>query len=382
MSLINQMLQDLEQRRTQTAADNGSVLERLNPGPVTEQRRRNNTLIVVISILLVIVIATAWQILVSNEQVEQPEPVLSSSNENQTPQAALPMALPQIENKAQAVTETEQRPAVVEQQVSAIAALPVQVEKQPQKKQNAIKEEQETLLSTAKIVTESVVTETSTPDMEITSAKKQTLEVDKPIITQSIKRKSVPSKEAQASSMFAEASRQLKQGQHSDARQSLKNVLKLVPGHIEARQTLAAIYFSNKQFSLAQKLLTEGRERHPQHVAFALLLARVHTELGRDTQAIAVLEILQPDMSQNSDYYALLAALYQRNANHSASASTYRNLLRVYPGRAVWWMGLGLSLQSLEQNAEALEAYRKAMAGQGISTELRRFVQSRIDSLR
>jgi MSHA biogenesis protein MshN len=101
-------------------------------------------------------------------------------------------------------------------------------------------------------------------------------------------------------------------------------------------------------------------------------------EQGRDLDAITVLESQKPLARDYSDYYALLAALYQRVARHADAARIYQGLVEVFPGRAVWWMGLGISLQSLDKPAGALTAYRRALKAQGLQPELKKFVQQRI----
>ncbi len=180
---------------------------------------------------------------------------------------------------------------------------------------------------------------------------------------------------------YSKASLLIKQGKINKAKQSLRQVLSLNFAHLKARQTLASILFREQAYDEAIEVLELGSIQHPKHVPFTLLLARIYTERGQDPLAVNLLERLQPAVASNSEYYALLAALYQRSAQYNKAAGVYKKLLASFPSRAVWWMGLGLSLQSLQQNKDALDAYKRSLQTQGLTAELRRFIKTRIEQL-
>lgn len=182
----------------------------------------------------------------------------------------------------------------------------------------------------------------------------------------------------QAGNLFSRASDLLKKSQTDEAATLLRKVLTLDAGHSGARELLASLLFHNQQYSEASDILQAGIVERSGYIPFYVLLARVHMEQGQDADAIKVLESQKPLARDYSDYYALLAALYQRGARYTDAVAVYRGLLEVFPGRAIWWMGLGISLQSLDKPAEALTAYQRASRAQGLSTELKKFVQQRI----
>ena len=182
----------------------------------------------------------------------------------------------------------------------------------------------------------------------------------------------------QAVNLFAKASGLLKSRQTGEAMKVLQRALSLDAQHTRARELLASLLFQDAQYIAAAEMLEVGRKQQPGFIPFSLLLARVRMQQGRDTDAIIVLESQKPPARDYSDYYALLAALYQRVARHDDAAKIYRGLVDIFPGRAVWWMGLGISMQSLNKSAEALAAYRRALKSQGLQPDLRKFVQQRI----
>ena len=86
-------------------------------------------------------------------------------------------------------------------------------------------------------------------------------------------------------------------------------------------------------------------------------------------------------MKSNPAHYAMLAAAYQRNGQHLRAAETYRFVLAVQPQRAKWWIGLGISLQALNDRQAALAAFRRAATSQRLEPELSSFVSNRIRQL-
>ena len=185
----------------------------------------------------------------------------------------------------------------------------------------------------------------------------------------------------QVALIYVEANNSLQQGKINNAIELLQKVLAFDSFHIQARETLATLLIKQQKYDQAISVLEQGRIKHPEHASFVLLLARIHTERGQDPLAIVLLEEINPDVASNSDYYALLAALYQRGAQYKKAALVYEKLLSVYPGKAVWWMGLGLSLQTTERKQDALSAYKKALVSQGLNPDLKRFIQTRISTL-
>jgi MSHA biogenesis protein MshN len=73
-----------------------------------------------------------------------------------------------------------------------------------------------------------------------------------------------------------------------------------------------------------------------------------------------------------------MAALQARLGQHPQAITHYQTALRLTPNSGVWWMGLGLSLQAVGRNAEAVEALQRARSGENISPELLAFVEQRL----
>ena len=88
-----------------------------------------------------------------------------------------------------------------------------------------------------------------------------------------------------------------------------------------------------------------------------------------------------PAAQSSPDYLARLAGLLQRQARHREAIDNYQAALRLAPGSGVWLMGLGISLQAVNRNSEAQEAFRRARSSNTLNPELQAFVDQRLKQL-
>jgi len=72
----------------------------------------------------------------------------------------------------------------------------------------------------------------------------------------------------------------------------------------------------------------------------------------------------------------------QRLGRHAEAADAYRAALGAQRATPHAWMGLGISLEALQQKPEAAQAFRNALASGPVSGELRTFAEQRIRALR
>ncbi|MCF6362184.1 MAG: hypothetical protein L3J88_02255 [Gammaproteobacteria bacterium] len=171
----------------------------------------------------------------------------------------------------------------------------------------------------------------------------------------------------------------LGQGSQAEAELALREAVRLAPRSPRAYETLAALYFNSGRLTEAQTLLADGVRLSPRAVGLAQLYARLLAEQGELATALAVLQRASPPLTENADYHALLAALYQRAGRHQPAVWVYRQLLAQRGTQATWWMGLGISLEALDDSASALEAYLKAhQLGAGLSPQVLDYLGSRI----
>ncbi|WP_422910558.1 tetratricopeptide repeat protein [Pseudomonas sp. MAC6] len=119
----------------------------------------------------------------------------------------------------------------------------------------------------------------------------------------------------------------------------------------------------------------------PDDSELRLLLARAQLQAGDTEGAVATLEQNPPRLEQEPTYFALLAASYQQTGQWQNSAELYRRMVALRPSQSTWQLGLAIALEQLDQPAEAGRHYRQALQGQGLDDSARRFASERAKAL-
>lgn len=184
-----------------------------------------------------------------------------------------------------------------------------------------------------------------------------------------------------ADAEFRRAAGLMQQGRIADAIAGYEAALRLDAGHDAARQALVALLLEDKRNADAEKVLLDGLKNKPEHTGLTMLLARLQVERGALEQAISTLEKSLPFADTQADYRAFLAALLQRQNRNEEAITHYQIVLQHAPGNGVWLMGYGISLQAVQRNAEAKDAFQRALDTRTLTPELQAFVQTRIKGL-
>lgn len=185
----------------------------------------------------------------------------------------------------------------------------------------------------------------------------------------------------QADNEFRRASGLLHQGRTGEALAGYEAALRLDAGHDAARQALIGMLLENQRGADAEKVLQGGLEHTPEHGGFAMLLARLQVERDAAQAALDTLLKFLPHNGQQADYRAFVAALLQRLNRHQEAVEHYRAALQLAPDSGIWLMGLGISLQALQRNEEARDAFQRALESRVLSAELQAYVRQRLKEL-
>ena len=379
MSLINKMLQDLEQRNDVAARSEPLAGEvRALPGASASRLGRMAGLLL---LLLLAAGAAAWMLMQPKAAppvvavapaaapvvVPAPSVAATAAVPAPTPMAA-PVAAPpgQSANKSQPVSRAAPqptasgkraaeadvpRPARVAAETSA-SAPPQAVTKKPSK----------------------VVVEEAVPAVEKT-----------PLVAAPAPENRFPkrvSPEQQSDNLYKQAIAQLQQGRGSEVRQSLRRALEANPNNARARQMLAGLLVESNQLEEASVLLREGLKLSPEQSSFSMALARLQLEGGDTAGAMATLEQGLASAGDEPNYHAFYAALLQRTQRHDAAVRHYVMALRSDPAMPSWLVGIGISLQALGKNADAAEAFQRARDGGQLTPQMSQFVEQRLSQLR
>lgn len=171
----------------------------------------------------------------------------------------------------------------------------------------------------------------------------------------------------------------LQEGRVSSAMADLDRALEIDPRNEAARQTYVSLLLEQRRPDDAIRQLRLALGIDPRQPGLAMVLARLQLERGGP--ALQTLLTTLPHAAASADYQAFLAGVLQREGRHAEAAQYYQAALKLSPVNGVWWMGLGISLQADQHRAEAREAFGRARTGDGITPELRSFIERRLTQL-
>lgn len=171
-------------------------------------------------------------------------------------------------------------------------------------------------------------------------------------------------------------------GQMTGAIKKLNGVLKQNALYNEARESLVALYIDQNEVGKARTLLNVGLNLSPDYLPFIELDARLLSLKGNTKAAINMLENHLPNLAENPDYYAFMAALYEKQNDNELATKIYKKLVYMNPHNGNWWFGLGLSLDKLHSDKEASEAYSNAAIEGHLNADSMAFLENRLEALR
>jgi MSHA biogenesis protein MshN len=167
-------------------------------------------------------------------------------------------------------------------------------------------------------------------------------------------------------------------GQINDSADAFVAALREDPRYAPARQAQAGLLIGQSRLDDALALLQEGIALTPQQPILALMLARLQAERNDLAAAADTLKLALPGATRNAEYLGFHAAILQRASRHAEASEQFGAALRLAPANSVWWMGLGISLAATGQNDAAREAFMRAKTTGALPAEAGQYVELRL----
>lgn len=171
------------------------------------------------------------------------------------------------------------------------------------------------------------------------------------------------------------------QGRVQEGMAVLRGALSEDPGHTGSRLALFGLLVEQQRLDEAQTLLQEALARDPAQPQLASRLARLQLERGDVRSAEETLGKAASAGAGNAEFRGFHAAVLQRLNRHKDAVGEYQAALRLSPQAGVWWMGLGISLEADGKQSEAREAFQRAKSTGTLSIELNAFVDQKLRRL-
>lgn len=168
----------------------------------------------------------------------------------------------------------------------------------------------------------------------------------------------------------------------NDAEAAFAAALQQDGGHAPARRALALEWIDRGRLEEAARLLRDGLAQNGQTPQLAIVLARLQAQRDDLQGGISTLRMLLDASvsapAEQAEARALMATLQQSAGQHREAIDSYTAALRQVPQKGAWWVGLGLSLAAEGRPASAAEAFERARATGTLSPELLVYVEQRL----
>jgi len=348
MSLLNQVLQDLEKRKA-----TGDIAEpfQINHVKAVTVTPKKTPYLLFTLIVLTCFIAILSYFLFIRQSVNIDPPALQ-----QTPViAAKEVVTPASQNIT--IKESQQKKPAL-QLAKKPQVLTKNLAKKIKPKQHAVNN---------KVATQQAqVTQIKIPQTPI----KQTLK------SQAIKTLS-PEQKAEKFYKTAE-----KQHNIIEQQRNLESTLKLNPQHINARLLLSSILLQQGLTEKTTNILEQGLSLFPKNMRLINLRSQLLLQNKQAQIALTLLHRLDATYVQDETYLSLLASAYQQNNNNENSLNVYQKLVTINPKKAEYWLGLAISLEKQGNTRQALNAYQQALNKNTLKIVIVSYIKQRISILK
>ncbi|MBN1684161.1 MAG: hypothetical protein JW855_01815 [Gammaproteobacteria bacterium] len=202
-----------------------------------------------------------------------------------------------------------------------------------------------------------------------------------PVLESMMAKKSVPlSPQQLAEQQYFNAISLLQERKKDLAIIALGDALQKYPEVKAPRELLAALLIERRQLWQAKQIIWEGLKQYPDYLPFITLQSRILMQEGNISGAISVLKQKAPSIQRNPNFYVLMASLYRQNGQYLEAARIYNNLTKMDSTVGIWWLGLGISLEALDQTNAAREAYSHALSCEDLSPQIRAYITQKLST--
>ena len=355
MSVLNKMLRDLEQRKSEPAASAPAI-------PVYSGR--SNTLIVTLVLCGVLVLLAYFAqlkskvpesvVLPTTSAVEELSAATAIAND---PATSSPVKFSQPEPDETVAVETtsaDAKPVTLDAGITNVAVETVR---------KAAPEDTAVIMQAKPA---------SAPAADIAQQRERishsSLEVAR----------SQPTIEQQVDALTQQAVAAAQAGQLSQALQLWQKVQQLQPGVAAAYLAQARLWLQLGQPVQAELTVRQGLQQGVVSAQLQFLLAQQAASRA-DWQQVDSLLPAQFELAQNIEYYGLKATALQQLGQQPAALHWFQQLLQLQPQQARWWLGAALAYDSLQQRENAQLHYRQALQwGETLSSASQQFIQQRL----
>ena len=169
-------------------------------------------------------------------------------------------------------------------------------------------------------------------------------------------------------------------GRTSEALALLRQAVQQYPQSEDARQLLVSYLLESRQDTEALTLLQEGIRAYPEQLLLRKSLAKWQLSHEQPQKALETLKPAAPVSAQDAEWQWMMAMASQHAGYHSDALPYFEHALTLQPGQVQTYVAYAVSLQATGQNRQALEQLRLAQ-DLPMSERMAEFVNQRMRQL-
>lgn len=387
MSLVNDMLRDLDQRRK--SSDGGGAMVNLMPASDILPEKKNRILILV-AVLLIVVAGLLFFFMQNSGD--------SARQLNITPRVA-ESATGTTPNTATGAVDRARADDVVEEAVTVASEIPERpdsVATTGQSSQEAVPDPAVTtpgeggaepaLASAAN--TNAQAPASTASDVQVEPAQQAPIPAQREAVNvvnqppaENVKNDAAMSPEARDTLTVQEALRMIANNDTAGAYAHLeKYIIENRYAH-QSRETYAKLLMNQGELLAAYNLVESGLALAPNHAGYKKVKARILIADGQIDEAVDLLSSRAPSIEQDIEYHEILATAQLASRDYEGAVISYTSLVQQDQSQGKWWYGFAASQDSLGNRQAAAQAYNRAMQQPNLSPNLRRRSQERLSAL-
>lgn len=162
----------------------------------------------------------------------------------------------------------------------------------------------------------------------------------------------------------------------------LEQALRLDPRHIKARLLLAKILYNQGQFKKTADFLDQSLTFFPDNLQLVNTRAQLFLQQKKPNDALKMLQRIDLANSSNETYLSLLAATYQQLQSFTNAAHAYQKLLGINSEKPENWLGFALAQEQLGNPKLARDAYQQALSKHTLKESVTNHIKQRLIELK
>jgi MSHA biogenesis protein MshN len=163
--------------------------------------------------------------------------------------------------------------------------------------------------------------------------------------------------------------------------QLARELYQLSPRDVGNITQYAALLYASGDLVLAEDILKSSLAHDDDSGSLRLMLAKYYYHKNDLQRALQTLMDYRGTVESALDLVSFRAALYQKSKNAQQAYNDYSRLVAVNTNQGAWMLGLAITSEQIGKNKNALLAYQNARRIGGLSSASMRFIENRINAL-